>query len=50
MNCKKARFPGTEAEVVALDQSMVLGLTDYISKPIDDEVLIKTIEKYLKVR
>ena len=32
------------------DELLAHGFTDYISKPIDDEVLIKTIEKYLKVR
>ena len=32
------------------DELLAHGFTDYISKPIDDEVLIRTIEKYLKVR
>jgi len=32
------------------DELLAHGFTDYISKPIDDEVLIKTIEKHLKVR
>jgi len=32
------------------DELLAHGFTDYISKPIDDEVLIRTIEKHLKVR
>ena len=32
------------------DELMAHGFTDYISKPIDDEILIKTIDKHLAVR
>ena len=32
------------------DELLAHGFTDYISKPIDDEVLIKTIDKHLAVR
>jgi len=32
------------------DELLAHGFTDYISKPIDDEVLIRTIEKHLAVR
>jgi CheY-like chemotaxis protein len=32
------------------DELMAHGFTDYISKPIDDEILIETIDKHLAVR
>ncbi|MHC4721275.1 MAG: ATP-binding protein [Planctomycetota bacterium] len=32
------------------DELLAHGFTDYISKPIDDEILIKTIDKHLAVR
>ena len=32
------------------DELLAYGFADYISKPIDDKVLIRTIEKRLKVR
>jgi PAS domain S-box-containing protein len=32
------------------DELLAHGFTDYISKPIDDEILIRTIDKYLAVR
>ena len=32
------------------DELLAYGFTDYISKPIDDEILIKTIKKHLTVR
>ena len=40
------------AKVMRRDREEMLayGFTDYISKPIDDEALVRTIEKYLAVR
>ena len=32
------------------DEMLAYGFTDYISKPIDDEALVRTIEKHLTVR
>jgi CheY-like chemotaxis protein len=32
------------------DELLSYGFTDYISKPIDDKVLIRTIERHLAVR
>ncbi len=32
------------------DKLLAYGFTDYISKPIDDEALIRTIEKHLATR
>ncbi len=36
-----------KAMVTDRDEMLAHGFTDHVSKPIDDETLIKTIEKYI---